>query len=331
MSCGSNEKFISSNIVSYENIAFDINNLVLLDYTSDYMVKSSEYVKDTIEWRGIDSYTCYSRDSTLEINFSYGLMSNGQGLNLMVEKDSVSAKLYNWSDGARGESFDYNIKELELTLSNKDYLNRDTIIGRLSIKGEENIESTKEDHIILREIDDWKEFENSYFKTQVSIVGEFKLIRVKYFSDGGQREWNRSNLYRQKVYYNHLAYVTSNVTDSLNAKRMNWKVIPKEVLTLTQLKILNLQGNKLIDTDFGCLKPMNNLTKLDLRWNRLKYFPKTVLKNKNLNHLNLLGNPIEDIPIDELLKSKIEYLNMKGSKIDTSRLDELRKRMIIEI
>jgi len=330
-SCEIEPEFIDSNLVKFESIQFDMKNLVLLEYENDYMVKSLEFKKDTIEWRGIDSYTCISRDSTLEIDFSYGIMSNGQGLNLMVKNDSVFAKLYNWSDGAKGESFNYNISELELTLSNENYLNSDTITGNISIVGEENIADTKEDHILLRKLNDWEAFEKSYFKTKVSLKGEFKLLKVKYASDGGLQELNRTKLYHIRRFDDHIDIVESNNLDSLNAERMKWKEIPKKVLEQTQVKTLNLQGNKLFEVDFICLSSMEHLTKLDLRWNQFRDFPQNVLENKNLEHLNLFGNPIEDLPISELLKSNITYINMKGSKIDTSNLYQLRDKMIVEI
>ncbi len=331
VSCEKKAEFINSSSVKFESIKFDIKNLILLEYENDFMVKSPEFKKDTIEWRGIDSYTCISRDSTLEIDFSYGFMTNGQGLNLIIKSDSVFAKLYNWSDGARGESFNYNIKKLDLVLSNDNYLTSDTIIGRISIVGEENLNDTKEDHIIIREINDWEEFEKSYYKTRVSLKGEFKLLKVQYASEGGLQELNRTKLYFTRRFDDHIDLVESNSLDSLNAEDMKWKKIPRKVLEQTQLETLNLQGNKLYEVDFNCLTSMENLRKLDLRWNQFRSFPKNVLENKNLEYLNLLGNPIEDLPINKLIKSNITYLNMKGSKIDTANLYQLRNKIVVEI
>jgi hypothetical protein len=316
--------------VLFNEIDYNSENLILLECNGDWM-KSPNYVKDTIVWRGIDSYTCWSRDSILEIDMSYGFMSYGQHLNILINKDTAKAKMINWSDGARGESFGYDIVDFSLTLSNSEYLNQDSVTGKIYIKGFENLNDNKNYYIENLNLSDWEQFQNKHTKTEVTISGEFKLAKVKYASDGGNKELNRTKIQLDKRYKRHLGKLTNNELDSLNASSLKWKVFPEKILALDHLRILNLQGNKLNNIDFSCLNHMEKLESIDLRWNGFRSFPKNILTNGQLRILNLFGNPIEEIPIDDLLNSKIEYLNLKGSKIDTVRLNELRMKMKIEL
>jgi hypothetical protein len=192
---GKQVQYIGKSKVVFKDFIYNKDSLVLLDYP---LKSTLNNIKDTIIWRGIDSYTCWARDSVLEICFAYGIMTNGQDLQLIIFRDSVTANLQNWSDGSLGEDFRYDIINLELTLTNQNYLTSDSIVGKIKIKGIQNIDDVKEDLIKIYEIKDWKKFEKSYIKPEVTLEGQFKLQKVEYYTDGGD-ELNRVKIYNDKI------------------------------------------------------------------------------------------------------------------------------------
>ena len=56
--CKDGPKHLKSSKVKFEYFEFNINNLVLHEYTNDYMINSQEFRIDTVELRGLDYYTC---------------------------------------------------------------------------------------------------------------------------------------------------------------------------------------------------------------------------------------------------------------------------------
>jgi hypothetical protein len=190
---------IEKSRVNFEQFNYNPDSLVLFNYRNSYKETSPIKGSDTIEWRGIDSYTCWSRDSVLEIDFNYGFLTSGQSLNLKITKDTVTPFLVNWSDGSLGEAFRYDIVEFAFTLNDRNYLSSDTIVGKISIKGIQNIDETKEELILVHDIKNWQEFEKSYKKKEVTLSGQFKLTKVKYYSDGGQSELSRMKIYNDKT------------------------------------------------------------------------------------------------------------------------------------
>lgn len=74
--------------------------------------------------------------------------------------------------------------------------------------------------------------------------------------------------------------------------------VPKEVLTLKNLKMVYLEGNFLREIPFEIFTNLPQLTWLDVRNNQLKSIPKSIMNHPHLETLLLQDNLIEELPTE---------------------------------
>lgn len=72
--------------------------------------------------------------------------------------------------------------------------------------------------------------------------------------------------------------------------------VPSDVLEMTNLRMLYLEGNHLQQLPGNMFQKLPNLTWLDLRNNRLTAIPRGVAKHRYLENLLLANNEIETLP-----------------------------------
>lgn len=85
-------------------------------------------------------------------------------------------------------------------------------------------------------------------------------------------------------------------TAFLNLSLMNFKYIPKEVLTMRNLKRLRLDNNKFLNLRFGIPIELKLLTLLSLKDCRLTYLPESIGELTCLEKLYLDDNLISFLP-----------------------------------
>ena len=305
-----------------EKINYNPDSLILYELSSPYRQQKMK----EIEFRGIDSYSCrIDSINGLEINMSFGFMS-GQTFTITIRNDSLITNHRSWGCTSH-ESFKYETIQQEITLDSPINTQVDSIIGRISYIGRQDIQ---------QKIDQWESYgENSDWLKNLKpsiakINGQFKLKVHKHQSDHSN-EYDRTFLYRKKQFAAELIEVAETKSDSISCKGMRLNDLPKEISKLKSIEILNMEGNKLNQLDYKKLTKLPELKKIYLGWNSFKEFPQNLTKNKNLRYVNLKGNPIESLPIQDLMKSKIKYLNLQGSKLSPNNLKELRTKMKVEI
>lgn len=307
--------------VSIGKIIYKPDSLVLYELTSPYQ---KEKKSSDIEWRGIDSYSCYydSIDG-LKISMNFGEM-NGETFFINYRNDTVKTNLRSWGCTSH-ESFRYETVKQVLRLNTSNVSEADSIIGYIDYVGIQDIE---------HKIKDWESHGgNSNWligmkPNTAKVNGYFKL---KIFDDDFEysEEYDRSIIFRRKQLIADIKKIKKGNLDSLNCSRLNIDTLPRELFDLKSIRILNLEGNKIIDVDFKELSSLPNLNKLYLGWNGFKEFPKNLASNKNLTCIDLMGNPIEKIPIKDLLKSNVKYLNLSGSNVKEEELKILASKMQI--
>ncbi len=99
--------------------------------------------------------------------------------------------------------------------------------------------------------------------------------------------------------------------DSLDFSACNLKAIPPEIINLTQLRGLYLDGNKI--TFIPVALANSKLKKLSLNYNQISFIPED-LANSKLKQLSLNFNQIGFIPV-ALAKSQLEELYLVNNQI----------------
>jgi len=108
----------------------------------------------------------------------------------------------------------------------------------------------------------------------------------------------------------------------LDLANMRLEEFPREILDLTNLEALYLDGNLLKEIPEE-IEVLRNLQALNLGGNRFRSFPIEILKLKQLNELYLYGNEIDTIPADiRILK------NLRGFWLESNKLTEFPKGIL---
>ena len=110
------------------------------------------------------------------------------------------------------------------------------------------------------------------------------------------------------------AFKAGAAIDYVNLDRNRLEVFPPELATLTGLKWLRLNDNRL--SSLPELKSLVNLRRIYLRNNRFTSVPEALKDLPALTDIDLTGNPVMEVPAWLAQKRNLEFLSFTGTKIE---------------
>lgn len=114
-----------------------------------------------------------------------------------------------------------------------------------------------------------------------------------------------------------IANVKVSGSSILNLRRKNLQTLPEELLELTQIQYMYLEGNDIAFLPDEFFKFFPELKWLDLRHNELSRIPSIFLSNhQNLRNILLEGNNLRNLPLELGLVRSLHGLNIAGNPLD---------------
>jgi len=137
------------------------------------------------------------------------------------------------------------------------------------------------------------------------------------------------------MWYANIQYVPKEIVDIKNLRVLNLQnnfisQLPVQIAELKHLSVLELAGNNLTEDGIKCVYQQKNLTKLDLDGNRIKNVPTEIGNLNDLTDLSLCENPLSDIPqsisgLQKLQKVQLGYYDAFDWAGAVSILQKLRQ------
>lgn len=120
--------------------------------------------------------------------------------------------------------------------------------------------------------------------------------------------------------------VTHNLSTTLDLSNHNLIAIPEEILELSHLQNLYLNGNRLSTLPSNFFDKLPNLQWLDLRFNELKSIPSTYIgRHKFLRNLLLEGNNLRTLPLELGLINTMNGLNLRDNPLEFPPAEVIEK------
>ncbi|MBN3312193.1 LRC20 protein, partial [Atractosteus spatula] len=131
--------------------------------------------------------------------------------------------------------------------------------------------------------------------------------------------------------YKLLRTVTENIHVISLANNEMKAINSKFITTFSQLRELNLEGNKLTQLP-EATGSMENLTSINLARNKFSVFPEELTCIKMLKKINLEGNEITELPVEKLsAMPALQSLNMKSNPLDKEVLSAFSPSVKFEL
>ena len=135
------------------------------------------------------------------------------------------------------------------------------------------------------------------------------------------------NSHGQKIYSNlKFALKHKGRVKHFSLKNKGLTTFPNEVLTFSELEILDLSSNLLTQIP-PSISQLKKLKVLILVKNHIKFLPKEITHLKNLEQLHLWGNELESLPNNIMHLRKLKKLSIAYNLISNKEALSIKKKL----